>query len=241
MPYTEYPPAAALQGRLKCFWSIVDEPSDEVQEVWPDGCVELIFHPGNIFIVEADGASRRLPPVAVIGLQSGVMRARAEGEVRLFGARMLPLQAAVWEAVELEALRREIDPLLMAGAFERAAGVVGNWLLRQPALDSSATGALRTLYAKAGNVRVAELAAKAGVSPRQLERNFSKELGISPKTLARVVRFAESWSQLLRRPDLSLAGLALELGYSDQAHFSHEFSAFGQRSPREFRRTFGNS
>lgn len=92
MGYAEYPVHSALREWVKCFWSIADGPSEDVQEVWPDGCVELILTPGNTFRVNDEGMTERFPRAVVIGLQPGIMRVRAEGEVRLLGARMLPFR-----------------------------------------------------------------------------------------------------------------------------------------------------
>ena len=78
MGYTEYPPPAALKDWVKCLWSIRDEPSESVQEVWPDGCVELVFNAGDTFLVGADGSSRPFPRVAVVGLQTQILRVRSE-------------------------------------------------------------------------------------------------------------------------------------------------------------------
>ena len=106
--------------------------------------------------------------------------------------------------------------------------------MRQPLVEDRLVFSLRKLYAEAGNISIAELAASGGVTSRQLRRDFGARLGTSPKTLARLVRFAESWSRMLSKPDVSLAELALELGYADQAHFSNEFSSIGKQSPRCF-------
>lgn len=234
MGYIEYPPAPALQGWVKCFWSIRDDPSEAVQEVWPDGCIELLFNLGNNFLVNADGTSQPFPKVAVIGLQTQIMRVRSEGEVCLLGARMLPFGVRNWQPEELRLLGVEIERQLRLGQFQIAVNLLEVWLLRQPEIEDNLTLALRKLYANGGNVSVADLAASQGVSSRQLQRTFAGRLGIPPKTLSKVVRFAGSWSRLLDKPHLSLAELALELGYSDQAHFSNEFRSFGKQSPLAF-------
>jgi len=102
-------------------------------------------------------------------------------------------------------------------------------------MDGQLVSVLRSLYEQGGNISVSQLASAEGLSSRQLERMFAAKLGVSPKTLARLIRFAQSWSIMLSKPDLSLTDLALELGYTDQAHFSNEFKSFGRQSPRAFR------
>jgi AraC-like DNA-binding protein len=241
MGYAEYPADAALRDCVKCFWSIADGVSDEIQEVWPDGCVELIFTPGNTFRVNGDGLSERFPRAVVVGLQTGIMRVRAEGEVRLLGARMLPLGLKDWQPVELERLADRIEPLLGPARFQEAVGILEAWLLGRPKIEDTMTTSLRKVYANGGNISVADLAGAQRVSSRHLQRTFAAQLGISPKTLTKIVRFAQSWSMMLSRPELTLAELALELGYSDQAHFSNEFRSFSRQSPRSFRKRWGTS
>ncbi len=236
MGYTEYLPSPALRSWVKCFWSIRDEPSEEVQEVWPDGCVELVFNFGNVFLVDAEGSSHPFPRVTVLGLQTNILKVRSEGIVRLLGARLLPFGIKDWQREELESLATAIEPFLRAEKFGEAVKHLEEWLQGQPEVDNRITSALKLLYADAGNVSISELAKMEGISSRQLERQFTSRLGVSPKLLSRVVRFARSWSLMLGKPELSLAELALELGYSDQAHFSNEFHSFGKQSPKAFRK-----
>ncbi len=241
MGYEEYPAHPALQDWVKCFWSIADAAGDGIQEVWPDGCLELMFSPGKTFQVHADGSTERFPRVFVLGLQTGIIRVRAEGEVCLLGARLLPVAARDWQPRELESLMDGIEPLLKCARFPEAVSIVQAWLLEQPPIEDEFSSVLRELYASAGTLSIAELASARGVSARHLQRTFAAHLGVSPKHLAKIVRFAQSWSTMLRRPELTLAELALELGYSDQAHFSNEFRSFGRQSPRAFRRQWGKS
>jgi AraC-like DNA-binding protein len=66
---------------------------------------------------------------------------------------------------------------------------------------------------------VEEAAARVGVQRRQLERDFRRYLGASPKrysTIARVQQVGQlAWQ------GVGLAGIAAELGFVDQAHMTH--------------------
>lgn len=236
MGYTEYAADPRLSDWVKCFWSIADDPSDTVQEVWPDGCVELCFTRGNIVKIEEDGRERRFPPVFVLGLQTGIVRVRAEGDVRLFAARLLPLGPRSWEEEQLSELATRVEPCLDSLEFRTAVRLVEDWLLLQPREDDELARALRRIYAADGSVSVDALSAADGITARQLQRIFAARLGLSPKTVAKVVRFAAGWSRLLSKPDLSLAELALDLGYADQPHFTNDFKTFSGRSPGEFQK-----
>ncbi|HEX2464627.1 MAG TPA: helix-turn-helix domain-containing protein, partial [Thermoanaerobaculia bacterium] len=80
---------------------------------------------------------------------------------------------------------------------------------------------------------VASLAEAAGISQRQFERWFKSRAGVSAKVLQRVVRFHRVAMRLLEgSPDL--ATLALDTGFFDQAHMSHEFRALADVSPSRY-------
>ncbi len=87
------------------------------------------------------------------------------------------------------------------------------------------------LVASHGLIGIAELAAEVGWSRRHLAQRFRETFGLSPKVLARVVRF-ERAQQLLRLPTRpSLAGVAAACGYADQAHMTREWNELAGRPP----------
>ena len=72
------------------------------------------------------------------------------------------------------------------------------------------------------------LAARAGLSPRQLNRLFRDKLGRSVMRYYRELRLEKAQS-LLRNSPLSLTQIALATGFASSAHFSRAYSAqFGQ-------------
>jgi AraC-like DNA-binding protein len=78
-----------------------------------------------------------------------------------------------------------------------------------------------------GQLPVAALAAETGWSDRHLRSRFRAETGLTPKAAARLIRFGRARRLLLRRQragtGASLAELAAECGYYDQAHLDREF------------------
>ncbi|ALG08556.1 hypothetical protein AOZ06_17995 [Kibdelosporangium phytohabitans] len=94
--------------------------------------------------------------------------------------------------------------------------------------------AWRRLCRSGGRIRVAQLAAEVGWTRRHLLTRFREQIGLAPKTAARVIRFQHAL-RLLQHPErrLSLAGLAQTTGYSDQAHLTREFRALTGATPLE--------
>jgi transcriptional regulator GlxA family with amidase domain len=95
--------------------------------------------------------------------------------------------------------------------------------------------AARQIEHREGRIRVADLARGLGLSRRQLERRFAATVGTSPKLAARIARFRGVVDSLHRDPGVSLAGLALRQGYSDQAHMTRDFVDFAHRPPGAYR------
>ncbi len=83
--------------------------------------------------------------------------------------------------------------------------------------------------------RVASVSRTLATSERQLLRWFRAAVGYGPKTLDRVLRFQRFLSRapVIARGEDSLAGLAAELGYADQAHLSRESVALSGLTPGE--------
>jgi AraC-like DNA-binding protein len=96
--------------------------------------------------------------------------------------------------------------------------------------DRSVREAVRVL-ARPGTT-VAEAAARAFVSERQLQRRFRDDVGYSPKTLQRVLRF-DRFMRVLREPRIDLATAAALAGYADQPHLTREARRLSGLSPRQ--------
>ena len=82
---------------------------------------------------------------------------------------------------------------------------------------------------------VPALARELGWSPRHLSRRFRAAIGFSPDRFRRIARFERFTAALTRAPDDSLAGLAADHGYADQAHLTREVRDFAGLTPGELR------
>jgi AraC-like DNA-binding protein len=91
--------------------------------------------------------------------------------------------------------------------------------------------AWRVMLNSGGRVRVADVADEVGWSRRYFGERFRAETGLTPKSIARILRF-ERAGMLLRRGHFGLASLAVECGYYDQSHLSNEWRMLAGCSPR---------
>jgi AraC-like DNA-binding protein len=98
----------------------------------------------------------------------------------------------------------------------------------------SVTRALGRLRASGGSVRVEALATELGCSRRHLVAGFREQVGVSPKTLARILRFHRAVGMMGSGP--GWAEIAFSCGYYDQAHLIRDFNQFAGSSPSDFAR-----
>jgi len=93
------------------------------------------------------------------------------------------------------------------------------------------------LRKSSGRVPIAWLVDEIGWSQKHFISRFRDELGLAPKTLGRVLRFARAVDVLKGGRAFRFADLAAECGYYDQAHFTRDVRQFAGISPRELVRS----
>ncbi|MDL4813734.1 helix-turn-helix domain-containing protein [Actinomadura opuntiae] len=92
-------------------------------------------------------------------------------------------------------------------------------------------GRLATAY---GAVPVGALADAAGVSGNHLAAQFKSHVGVTPKRVARIYRFARLILSVDALRPVDWSDLAHTAGYFDHAHFSREFKDFTGCTPTEY-------
>ncbi|MFL6126725.1 helix-turn-helix domain-containing protein [Actinophytocola sp.] len=142
------------------------------------------------------------------------------GAYRLFGVPMNELANQVVDLAELaeprpDHLAEDLARLTDAGP-EPAPEVAWAW---------------HRLRQAHGGITITELAREVGWSRRHLVNRFHTQIGLAPKTVARILRF----EQLLRLlPTTRIAAAAAACGYYDQAHMNRDFREFAATTPGEY-------
>ena len=81
------------------------------------------------------------------------------------------------------------------------------------------------------------------IQPLALQRLFRAKIGVTPKWVIQRYRMHEAVERLAAsvatHEDLSLAALAAELGFTDQAHFCRVFKTFIGEPPGRYVRKLG--
>lgn len=107
------------------------------------------------------------------------------------------------------------------------------WLRPDRQADPTAVRGWQRLQQTGGRGTIGGLAAELGVGRRRLETGFGREIGQTPKTVARIARFQQAMG-VLAAPSGTF-GAAAARGYADQPHFNREMRAMAGITPTELR------
>lgn len=234
--YQERRPTAALDHHIQCVWSTsLAEDQAAALAVVPDGCIDLTWINGDLVVAGPDvsvaaspitegnsvvgvrfrpGAARnwlRLPMSEIVGTRLPLSE--------FWGGRAHTISARIGDASSTAERMRILEATLgeMAADIappERAMGFVFN------ALKSDSGGRGLSIVLE-----------RLDVSARTLRRWCHASFGYGPKTLDRILRFQRFLNFASADGGDSLAGLAFEAGYADQAHLTREVRSLSGFSP----------
>ena len=105
---------------------------------------------------------------------------------------------------------------------------------RRGPLTGCLAWAWRRLSDSRGGVEIGALAGELGCSRKHLIARFREQVGLPPKTIARILRFREGALDLQNGGGDRLAEVAQDCGYYDQAHLNRDFREFAGLTPTEF-------
>lgn len=89
----------------------------------------------------------------------------------------------------------------------------------------------------ASSITIPQLAKHASLSLSAFERKFKKNFHMTPRSYIRHLRVHEA-CYLLSHSGHSLAEIAARCGFSDQSHFTREFSRVIKKTPLAYRKTY---
>jgi AraC-like DNA-binding protein len=101
-------------------------------------------------------------------------------------------------------------------------------------IDECVAHAVRALSQSPQVQTIAALGQRMSISARKFSRLFTQQVGLKPKTFARVQRFNRVLAQIGLGREIDWASVVAQCGYYDQAHFIHDFRAFSGFIPTEY-------
>jgi AraC-like DNA-binding protein len=229
--YREQSPSEPLSCWVECAWSF-ETRTAAVSRVPPDGCVDILYERGRgLRVVGTMTVEQRFdyaPGAAMTGVRfhPGVAGTFLDVSPAEFTDVSVPLDD-LWPRRARE-LKRQLDD---APSIQEARKL----LLDRVGVPGSAMNpvqqAISALTAAHGSADLDEMARHANLSPRQFRRRCLEESGLTPKHLARVLRFRHACRIAQSASGLGWSAVALDAGYCDQSHFIRDFREFMGETP----------
>ena len=256
MNYETFEPGKELSTMVKCFWTL-DSPVEEntqKQTIVPDGCMEMIFHYGDLYKQYMENGNCIIQPKCfVIGQLTRPLEIEPTGVTGIFSVRFypegfepfatIPIKEMVNKAISLETLfgnegltieQQILTANTTADRIQHMEAFLLNRLASAETVDRIIKSTIETMVTANGQLSVAGLSAQIPINRRQLERKFAAAVGLSPKQLSKTIRLQTTLKMLINKRFTSLTALAYEGEYYDQAHFIKDFREFTGLTPKEF-------
>jgi len=251
--YIELKPNTLLSSYIDAYWIVEDvAETKNFRPVLPDGCVDIIVSLGD-----SSYENDFTPAIPYVnGTQTSFQKVLHSGNIKMFGIRFKPAVFKLFTKIPIsEFTNLKIDIFSFQSLFDQSFysriekgiddnlsinAIIGNieqFLLEKlpvlPSVDKRIQHALSLIHTHAGNMSIDKLTAECCLSERQLERRFKDEMGISPKTFSRIIKFQETRKLLTTGTWSNLHELAWDCGYFDNAHLTKEFLKFSGTLPSE--------
>lgn len=170
---------------------------------------------------------------------SFVIRFKPTGLYGLLGISAHLFRDEAIDGASVSALFPEITERLMACKdIDACIAVVEPYLLslaKKASYTSAGVGRMVELVmASPAKASIHALQQQVCLSQRQLERNFVKEIGTTPKLYSRMLRFSKMLHFKMHYMETKWSGLAYEFDYADQMHLIKDFQHFLGVTPGEF-------
>lgn len=254
-------PRPALRPFVKTLWVTAPtngQPSVEGarEHVLPTGAMHLVFRLGDAplrLFNDIDDASGHMIGHAVVGgvrstfyvrdvstpsCSVGAQLHPGAAEV-LFGATADELSERHTSLEDLWGITASVarERLLEAGGPQQQLAMFEAILMaRLPAVRGLHPAVAQAIGQLAATNNIHEVVKQSGYSHRHFIALFRRAVGLSPKAYCRILRFQEVLDRIARGEAISWADLAMDCGYSDQAHFNREFRGFAGIAPEAYRK-----
>ena len=261
MNYAIHFPDQSLSPFIKYYWFMSDvrENGYEMEDLLiPDGQTEIIFNNSSAYHRRGFGevSKTRVSKSCLVGQRKESVLAQKEGKNDLIGVKLRPGALGKLTGIPENHLSNQIIglneigiPALVALEEKLFQSSSIQWqiplldetfipLFNQQSTESQLLTATitRDLEKSSHLPTLDQIRIRYNLHHKKLERLFHKNVGLSPKSYLKVLRFKKVYKYFNRSRRTFYDGKIFDLGYYDQTHFIKEFKFFTGDTPTEYYR-----
>lgn len=232
MEYKIAKPYKELEPFIHFYWELKGNESGKQRErVFPDGCAGIILNLGNKCLTDNGRNALEFGKTYVVGAMNAFKESIIDADTHLVGVCLKPGTFVNFYsyAPQCELVNDTIE-LEKSNSFSAGKALDHSFRYfdvfyseRIKSKTNQLQSVIDDVHSANGVISIRELAKRNFTTVRQLERNFSKLIGLSPKEYANIIRFQHALG-LIRcsKQERSLSDIAFECGYYDHSHLSLE-------------------
>lgn len=255
MDYRLYTPNDRLSKYIRCYWSLDNQEDSEPhsrERIFPDGCIELIFNHGDLFVTyNSKGEAEDQPKSFIHGQLKKFIEVQGQGKVGIFSIRFQPagLQPFIdFPVSDLTQVFVEVSKIWKDGSFleqamalcqnnEERIAVIENFLeskIENAPDNNDIERCVEEIIRSDGMASIENLASELNMGKRHLERKFLSSVGLSLKLFSRIIRFNNALQLIENKDFRNFTNVAHDGGFYDQAHFIKDFKYFTGLNPKQY-------
>lgn len=257
MEYKTYTPKETLAKRIKYYWSLEDFENTtphSKERIFPDGCIELIFHYGNHFKkIYKTGTTSLQPKSFIHGQITSYIELEATGKIGVFSARFKPngLQPFIdFDVAKLTDTTisiadvwgesgQKLEINILAATNNETRVAIVEQFLETKLSDIKKSNEVIDFCVEAvsnsnGSISIEKLTQELHIGKRQLERKFQAAVGLNLKTFSRIIRFNYALQLIEKKEFDSFTKVAYDGGFYDQPHFIKDFKDLTGLNPKQY-------
>lgn len=217
---------------------------DEWIQAVPDGCADLFFE------YTKDGLKAH-----VCGTNVSYCKEEMFVGSEVFGVRFMPgvvppfinvkLKDLIGKWCELEQvgtgdfswladMGQEDDFLKRIEIFEKAYNAAKSPNRRFVGKEKIVKTVIELINSSDGKIRISDIQDKTGYSERYINKIFNEEMGLSPKTFCKIIKFQRALEYLDYGAPGKMTDASVKLGYYDQSQFIKDFKKYAGITPKRY-------
>lgn len=241
MKYKKIKPYQELDTFIHFYWELKgNELERQWERVFPDGCAGIVVNLGSTCLTDNGSVSMDFGKTYVVGAMNSFKDSLIDSDTHLMGVCLKPATFANFynyasqneltnDTVEFEKYNSFNVDKILDDPFNYFDHFFSE---RIKSKNNQLRSVINDIHSTNGQISIYELSKRNFTTVRQLERNFKKLIGLSPKEYSNIIRFRNALSLIKNsKQNRSLLDIAFECGYYDHSHLSNEIKRNTGLSP----------